>query len=286
MDSTKIFIDTDNEITFILEKIIYAKDERVCLVIPDRASIFNSVPTLKLLKRVIDKSDKLVVIVTLDPNGYRLAQKVGFVVVSRIGEINNTIWEEAQKKKFEAIKQYNSRTYYIPSAIEEVVAKPNKQEKDEEQKPKLSLKDLINNDLERYQKQTLSEDNEITEAHEEITDTNIVFLNQPNYVEVNIDQEIEVDSNDIEETRSTQISNEIDSDSEDEKQSFDSNEDIPESLNKPNNTEESKTNSLNEEDDKENDRKNIKIKKYTNKSTRKLTFYANHDLFSLESSQK
>lgn len=276
MDSTKIFIDTDNEITFILEKIIYAKDERVCLVIPDRSSIFNSVPTLKLLKRVIDKSDKLVVIVTLDPNGYRLAQKVGFVVVSRIGEINNTIWEEVQKKKFEAIKQYNSRTYYIPSAIEEVVAKPNEKEKDEGQKPKLSLKDLINNDLEKRdqeQKNLSEEENDITEVNKEVTDTNIVFLNQPNYVEVNIDQEIEVVSDNVEETQSTESSNGFDS--EDEELSFDSKENL-------NNTKENKDINFNQRDNK----RNIKITKYTNKSTRKLTFYANHDLFSLESKQK
>lgn len=104
MDSKKIFIDTDTEISFILQDILNSENDRVCLVVPDRASIFNSIATLKLMKRVIDKSNKLLVLVTLDTFGARLAEKVGIKTLSRIGELNESVWEEVQKNKFEIIK--------------------------------------------------------------------------------------------------------------------------------------------------------------------------------------
>lgn len=114
MDSAKIFIDTDNEITFILEKILASKSDRVCLVIPDRASLFTSISGLKLIKRVIDKSSKLLVLVTLDENGRSLAEKAGLHVVSRVGEVTESLWDTIQKSKFDVIKNESKKIYYIP----------------------------------------------------------------------------------------------------------------------------------------------------------------------------
>lgn len=116
MDSTKVFIDTDNEITFILEKILSAKSDRVSLVIPDRASIFSSVTGLKLIKRVVDKSNKLLILVTLDEQGAELSQNAGLLVVSRVGEITESIWEKALKLKFE-IRKRDTRSHYMPETI-------------------------------------------------------------------------------------------------------------------------------------------------------------------------
>jgi hypothetical protein len=116
MDSTKVFIDTDNEITFILEKILSAKSEKVSLVIPDRASVFSSVTGLKLIRRVVDKSNKLLVLVTLDEQGAELSRNAGLLVVSRVGEINDAIWEKALKDKFQ-VKKRDARSHYMPEAI-------------------------------------------------------------------------------------------------------------------------------------------------------------------------
>lgn len=130
MDSSKIFIDTDNEITFILEKILNAKSDRVSLIIPDRASLFSSITALKLIKRVIDKSNKLLVLVTLDDQGAELARKADLLVVSRVGEINEDIWEKAQKEKFKAIKK-NIRPHYLPDEAIEDLKNDQRSEKEE-----------------------------------------------------------------------------------------------------------------------------------------------------------
>lgn len=111
MDSTKVFIDTDTEVTFILEKILKSKHDRVCLVVPDRAAIFNSISTLKLIKRIVDKSSKLLVMVTLDESGANLARRVGIITVPRVGDVNEDVWEKVQREKFEYIKRQYNTTY-------------------------------------------------------------------------------------------------------------------------------------------------------------------------------
>ncbi len=147
MDSTKIFIDTDNEITFIIEKILNAKSEQVCLVVPDRASIFTSISTLKLLKRVIDKSNKLLILVTLDDNGIKLAQKVGFVVVRRLGEVNDELWERVRKQKFELLKKNTSKIYYTPEIPEPDTFDSDEIQEDSGEKPTVSISDIERSDL-------------------------------------------------------------------------------------------------------------------------------------------
>ena len=118
MDSTKIFIDTDNEITFVIEKVLSSRTEKVILVIPDRASLLSSITGLKLIRRVLDKSNKLLIVVTLDEMGAQLCKKAGLCVVSRVGEITEDLWEKVSKAKFEAIKK-NARPHYVPNVIKD-----------------------------------------------------------------------------------------------------------------------------------------------------------------------
>jgi hypothetical protein len=116
MDSVKIFIDTDTEITFILEKVAEARSDRVCLVIPDRAAVMSSIVGLRLIKHIIDKSNKLLVLVTFDELGAELARKAGLIVVSRVGEVHEGVWEQAQRDKF-AFKKKNSKSHYVPAEV-------------------------------------------------------------------------------------------------------------------------------------------------------------------------
>lgn len=123
MDSSKVFIDTDAEITFIIEKILASKSEKVLLVVPDRAALLTSITGLKILKAVIDKSNKLLILVTLDLAGAELAKRAEVTVVSRIGEVNDQLWEKVQAEKFELMKK-SSRTHYVPEDEEESQESP------------------------------------------------------------------------------------------------------------------------------------------------------------------
>lgn len=202
MDSAKIFIDTDNEITFVLEKILSAKNERVCLIVPDRASLFTSISGLKLIKRVIDKSNKLLVIVTLDQNGSDLAGQAGLIVVSRVGEISNDLWEKAQKSKFEFVKKHKNRVYYQPENI--------KQEEPEvaSQPETISIKDLIASAPESIEEENVDIEPEMTddedEKIEETSKNDDVEFNEIPQVKIRVEDSEIKDVQESEENQSIQ----------------------------------------------------------------------------------
>ncbi len=95
----KIFIELDDEIIFVIEKLKKASKERVILIVPEKAALLGSVVSLKLLAREIAKTDKLSVLVTEDEVGAKLAKKADLVSVSKVGEINDEIWERASDLK-------------------------------------------------------------------------------------------------------------------------------------------------------------------------------------------
>jgi len=94
MENTKIFIDIDDEITFVIDRIASSKTLNIILVIPERAAILSSLSTLKLLYHLVQRSEKKVVVVTMDEFGKTLAQKVGFKTRARVGEVEADVWDQ------------------------------------------------------------------------------------------------------------------------------------------------------------------------------------------------
>lgn len=92
MKDTKIFVDIDDELTFVAEKIIHAQTNRVILVIPEKSEILSSLVELKMLGRVIHKNDKNIVIVTTDKSGKNIAERAGFIVEEKIGNVTENTW--------------------------------------------------------------------------------------------------------------------------------------------------------------------------------------------------
>ena len=59
-----IYIDIDDEITSIIEKLQGSQEKIVALVLPKRATVMQSVVNMKLLKRTADESNKKLVLIT------------------------------------------------------------------------------------------------------------------------------------------------------------------------------------------------------------------------------
>jgi len=59
-----IYVDIDDEITAIIDKVRSSKSKVVALVLPKRASVFQSIVNMKLLKRAAESEKKNVVLVT------------------------------------------------------------------------------------------------------------------------------------------------------------------------------------------------------------------------------
>ena len=84
LSSTKsketIYIDVDDEITNIIEKVRSSKADIVALVLPKRAATLQSLVNMKLLKKSADQADKNLVLVTTEKNLLPLAGVAGLHV--------------------------------------------------------------------------------------------------------------------------------------------------------------------------------------------------------------
>lgn len=75
-----IYIDADEEITGVIDKVRSAKRQIVALVLPKRATVLQSIVNMKLLKRTADEAKKHVVLITSEEGLLPLAGSVGMHV--------------------------------------------------------------------------------------------------------------------------------------------------------------------------------------------------------------
>ncbi|HET7827321.1 MAG TPA: hypothetical protein VFK97_00440, partial [Candidatus Saccharimonadales bacterium] len=75
-----IYIDVDDEITSIIDKVENAKEKVVALVLPKRAASLQSIVNMKLLKRSADQVDKSPVLITSEAALLPLAGAAGLYV--------------------------------------------------------------------------------------------------------------------------------------------------------------------------------------------------------------
>lgn len=80
MNKETIYIDPDDEITNVIDKVTSSSATLISLVLPKRASIFQSTVNMKLLKRKADQAKKKIVLVTAEASLLPLAGGIGFAV--------------------------------------------------------------------------------------------------------------------------------------------------------------------------------------------------------------
>ena len=81
------YIDIDEEITSIVDRLRKAKAREIVIVIPKRALLIQSIVNLKLLKKEADNLRKQIIIVTQDKLGKLLVEKAGIAVEQRLDDI-------------------------------------------------------------------------------------------------------------------------------------------------------------------------------------------------------
>ncbi len=79
-----IYVDVDDEITGIIEKVRDSQKKIVALVLPKRAAVLQSVVNMKLLKRTADGSKKNLVLITSEAGLLPLAGSVGLHVAKSL----------------------------------------------------------------------------------------------------------------------------------------------------------------------------------------------------------
>jgi hypothetical protein len=79
-----IYIDIDDEITTIIDKVRGSEEKIVALVLPKRASVLQSIVNMKLLKRAADNEKKSLVLITAETGLMPLATTVGLYVAKTL----------------------------------------------------------------------------------------------------------------------------------------------------------------------------------------------------------
>lgn len=79
-----IYVDVDDEITGIIDKVRSSRHQIVALVIPKRSAVLQSIVNMKLLKRTSDHAKKNIVLITADEGLLPLAGNVGLHVARNL----------------------------------------------------------------------------------------------------------------------------------------------------------------------------------------------------------
>lgn len=81
-----IYLEVDDEITSVIDKVRKVKTPDIILVVPKRAVLLQSIVNLKLLKKQAEILGKHIILVTADQIGCNLASRVGLVVKKKLGD--------------------------------------------------------------------------------------------------------------------------------------------------------------------------------------------------------
>lgn len=86
--SQTLYIENNEEVTSIIDRIKNINDKEVVLIIPKKATILQSIVNLKILKKQLDRLNINAVIVTSDKLGRNIAARADFIVKQKLEDEN------------------------------------------------------------------------------------------------------------------------------------------------------------------------------------------------------
>jgi len=110
-----LYIDAEDEITSVIDKVVTSKSNIIAIVLPKHSSVFQSIVNMKLLKKAASQSKKNIVLITSDSSVIPIAATVGLHVAktpSSKPEIPtlNVVSDNKEEPKIEKITQDDSAT--------------------------------------------------------------------------------------------------------------------------------------------------------------------------------
>lgn len=102
------YIDIDEEITSIIDRIRHARAKEIIMVVPKRALLIQSIVNLRILKKEADEADLQLMMVTQDKLGKILIEKAGIFVQQKIDNmVDEEISLQEDKDSKEGYKMEN-----------------------------------------------------------------------------------------------------------------------------------------------------------------------------------
>src|SRR4051812_11001418 len=96
-----LYLESDEEITSVVDRLKEIDDEEVAIVVPKRAGLLQSIVNLKLLRYQAEQMKKRISLVTTDKTGRNLASAVGLTVHQKLPEGS----KDAAKPTESAVKE-------------------------------------------------------------------------------------------------------------------------------------------------------------------------------------
>lgn len=93
-----IYLEPDEEITSVVDRLRELDDDEVAIVVPKRAALLQSIVNLKLLRFQAEQQGKRINIVTTDKTGRNLASAVGLTVHQKLPEKGKAVKESAVRE--------------------------------------------------------------------------------------------------------------------------------------------------------------------------------------------
>lgn len=114
-----IYLDTDEEITSVVDKMQQCMAKRISLVVPREATILQSVVNLKLIKKEADSLGKEIAIVTGDKIAHNLAGQVGLPIYESLKDSRPvSTFNRSQPQANEVIElDFSNQKQKMPSGI-------------------------------------------------------------------------------------------------------------------------------------------------------------------------
>ncbi|MFA4817249.1 MAG: hypothetical protein WC608_00825 [Parcubacteria group bacterium] len=157
------YIDIDEEITSIVDRLRKAKAREIIVVVPKRALLIQSIVNLKLLKKEAENLGKQMIIVTQDKLGKMLVEKAGIAVEQRLDDIDgeevavveNSIPYDANplnsakdgEKMRERLQNIGSPEYFHENPLKKAIASELKAEQRAEENEAYETEKITNKEL-------------------------------------------------------------------------------------------------------------------------------------------
>ena len=123
-----IYLEIDAEITDVVDKLRQTQTDQIILVVPKGASLLQSIVNLKLLKKEAESLGKTISLVTTDPIGKNLAQKVGLLAHQKRPKAHEAKIIKPEEKIISKRKiEEEPRPSRTPEIIKKVIEKERSQ---------------------------------------------------------------------------------------------------------------------------------------------------------------
>jgi hypothetical protein len=106
-----IYLEPDEEITSVVDRLRELDDKEVAIVVPKRAALLQSIVNLKLLRFQAEQQGKQINIVTTDKTGRNLASAVGLTVHQKLPEKGEAVKESAVREEAEQPVEINYKSH-------------------------------------------------------------------------------------------------------------------------------------------------------------------------------